>query len=331
MINNFGESFFKMSADEIEKIKRMYALKETDLNSQIKLLKNELDMFRETVSNLESANKTLSDECMELRKTSNVSSDSSHSNQELEILRKDMLRYKIAYEKTEAKNKDLIKRLESVSSGITQGDVTSSNNTSILQENEYLKNQLKDSRITLNKLTTESEHLKNKFEELSKLFLEKDKEIEFLSKEIVRQKDVIKKIEISKQNENIEQASLKKTVLLVEDSLIIRTVQKNILESIGFDVVVAKDVPEAKSHLEKSIPDLAIIDVDLSEPLDGLQVAKDLQSLSKKTPFLLMLSTKEDFNSDVSNVNSFNIVYKDQFKQDSFIETVQSAFTLKFN
>lgn len=320
-----------MSADEIEKIKRMYALKETDLNSQIKLLKNELDMFRETVSNLESANKTLSDECMELRKTSNVSSDSSHSNQELEILRKDMLRYKIAYEKTEAKNKDLIKRLESVSSGITQGDVTSSNNTSILQENEYLKNQLKDSRITLNKLTTESEHLKNKFEELSKLFLEKDKEIEFLSKEIVRQKDVIKKIEISKQNENIEQASLKKTVLLVEDSLIIRTVQKNILESIGFDVVVAKDVPEAKSHLEKSIPDLAIIDVDLSEPLDGLQVAKDLQSLSKKTPFLLMLSTKEDFNSDVSNVNSFNIVYKDQFKQDSFIETVQSAFTLKFN
>lgn len=320
-----------MSADEIEKIKRMYALKETDLNSQIKLLKNELDMFRETVSNLESANKTLSDECIDLRKTSNVSSDSNNSNQELEILRKDMLRYKIAYEKTEAKNKDLIKRLESVSSGLTQGDVTSSNNTSILQENEYLKNQLKDSRITFNKLTTESEHLKNKFEELSKLFLEKDKEIEFLSKEIVRQKDIIKKIEINNQNTNIEQASLKKTVLLVEDSLIIRTVQKNILESIGFDVVVAKDVPEAKSHLEKSIPDLAIIDVDLSEPLDGLQVAKDLQSLSKKTPFLLMLSTKEDFNSDVSNVNSFNIVYKDQFKQDSFIETVQSAFTLKFN
>lgn len=323
-----------MSADEIEKIKRMYALKETDLNSQIKLLKNELDMFRETVSNLESANKTLSDECMELRKNnynSNVSSDSNHSNQELEILRKDMLRYKIAYEKTEAKNKDLIKRLESVSSGITQGDVTSSNNTSILQENEYLKNQLKDSRITFNKLTTESEHLKNKFEELSKLFLEKDKEIEFLSKEIVRQKDVIKKIEINNQNTNIEQTSLKKTVLLVEDSLIIRTVQKNILESIGFDVVVAKDVPEAKSHLEKSIPDLAIIDVDLSEPLDGLQVAKDLQLLSKKTPFLLMLSTKEDFNSHVSNINSFNIVYKDQFKQDSFIETVQSAFTLKFN
>lgn len=320
-----------MSADEIEKIKRMYALKETDLNSQIKLLKNELDMFRETVSNLESANKTLSDECIDLRKTSNVSSDSNNSNQELEILRKDMLRYKIAYEKTEAKNKDLIKRLESVSSGLTQGDVTSSNNTSILQENEYLKNQLKDSRVTFNKLTTESEHLKNKFEELSKLFLEKDKEIEFLSKEIVRQKDIIKKIEINNQNTNIEQASLKKTVLLVEDSLIIRTVQKNILESIGFDVVVAKDVPEAKSHLEKSIPDLAIIDVDLSEPLDGLQVAKDLQSLSKKTPFLLMLSTKEDFNSDVSNVNSFNIVYKDQFKQDSFIETVQSAFTLKFN
>lgn len=320
-----------MSADEIEKIKRMYALKETDLNSQIKLLKNELDMFRETVSNLESANKTLSDECIDLRKTSNVSSDSNNSNQELEILRKDMLRYKIAYEKTEAKNKDLIKRLESVSSGLTQGDVTSSNNTSILQENEYLKNQLKDSRITFNKLTTESEHLKNKFEELSKLFLEKDKEIEFLSKEIVRQKDIIKKIEINNQNTNIEQASLKKTVLLVEDSLIIRTVQKNILESIGFDVVVAKDVPEAKSHLEKSIPDLAIIDVDLSEPLDGLQVAKDLQLLSKKTPFLLMLSTKEDFNSDISNVNSFNIVYKDQFKQDSFIETVQSAFTLKFN
>jgi DNA-binding response OmpR family regulator len=124
---------------------------------------------------------------------------------------------------------------------------------------------------------------------------------------------------------------LKKKVLIADDSLIIRSIQKNILESIGFDVVLAKDILEAKNNLEKTSFDLAIIDITLNESLDGLEIAKNLKEKNDKTPFLFMLSNKDELINDISEMKPLNIVYKDSFKQDRFIETVQSAFTLKFS
>lgn len=320
-----------MSADEdLDKVKRAFALKETELNSQIKLLKTEVEKFRSTIENLELANKNLSEECNEIKKSGFQSQPQSKENgitsQEVEILRRDMLRYKVAYEKTEAKNKELLKRVGGVNT--QSGEEQESGNPAILQENEYLKAQLKESRTALNKSTTESEHLRNKFEDLSRIFLDKDKEIDFLSKEIMRQKEIAKSFEKELQNSTV---SLKKKVLIVDDSLIIRSIQKNILESIGFDTILAKDVSEAKNNLEKSSFDLVIIDVNLDNSLDGLEVAKNLKDINNKTPFLFMLSNKEELIDDISELKPFNIVYKDQFKQDRFIETVQSVFTLKFS
>jgi chromosome segregation ATPase len=188
-----------MSDDEdLDKIKRTFALKETELNSQIKLLKTEIEKFRTTIENLELANKNLSDECNEIKKSAfqsqNQTQENSSSSPELEILRRDMLRYKVAYEKTEAKNKELLKRVSGTSS-IQSGEEQTTGNPAILEENEYLKTQLKESRTALNKSTTESEHLRNKFEELSRIFLDKDKEIDYLSKEIMRQKEIAKSFE----------------------------------------------------------------------------------------------------------------------------------------
>jgi CheY-like chemotaxis protein len=321
-----------MSDDEdLDKIKRTFALKETELNSQIKLLKMEIEKFRATIENLELANKNISDECNELKKSvfqsQNQTQENSSSSPELEILRRDMLRYKVAYEKTEAKNKELLKRVSGTSS-IQSGEEQTTGNPAILEENEYLKTQLKESRTALNKSTTESEHLRNKFEELSRIFLDKDKEIDYLSKEIMRQKEIAKSFEKELQNSTI---SLKKKVLIADDSLIIRSIQKNILESIGFDVVLAKDILEAKNNLEKTSFDLAIIDITLNESLDGLEIAKNLKEKNDKTPFLFMLSNKDELINDISEMKPLNIVYKDSFKQDRFIETVQSAFTLKFS
>lgn len=318
-----------MSADEdLDKVKRAFALKETELNSQIKLLKTEVEKFRTTIENLELANKNLSDECNEIKKTgiSSKTVENNISSPEIEILRRDMLRYKIAYEKTEAKNKELLKRVSGTNTPSDENQ--GSGNPAILEENEYLKTQLKESRTALNKSTTESEHLRNKFEELSRIFLDKDKEIDYLSKEIMRQKEIAKNFERELQSSTV---SMKKKVLIVDDSLIIRSIQKNILESIGFDTVLAKDVLEAKNNLEKSSFDLVIIDVNLDNSLDGLEIAKNLKDINNKTPFLFMLSSKDELINDISEMKPFNIVYKDQFKQDRFIETVQSAFTLKFS
>lgn len=322
-----------MSDDaDLDKIKRTFALKETELNSQIKLLKTEIEKFRTTIENLELANKNLSDECNEIRKSAsqpqNQTQENTSSSPEVEILRRDMLRYKVAYEKTEAKNKELLKRVSGTSNIQSSGEEQTTGNPAILEENEYLKTQLKESRTALNKSTTESEHLRNKFEELSRIFLDKDKEIDYLSKEIMRQKEIAKSFEKELQNSTI---SLKKKVLIADDSLIIRSIQKNILESIGFDVVLAKDILEAKNNLEKISFDLAIIDITLNEFLDGLEIAKNLKEKNDKTPFLFMLSNKDELINDISEMKPLNIVYKDSFKQDRFIETVQSAFTLKFS
>jgi two-component system, response regulator PdtaR len=64
-------------------------------------------------------------------------------------------------------------------------------------------------------------------------------------------------------------------ILIVEDEALVSTYIRNVLEESGFLVCgVASSGPEAVSLASERYPDLALVDIKLAGPMDGIEVAQ---------------------------------------------------------
>lgn len=70
-------------------------------------------------------------------------------------------------------------------------------------------------------------------------------------------------------------SSRRQTVLIVEDELDLRGLYRTALMLAGYDVTEAGDGFEALKHLDTSIPDLVVLDLNLPH-LDGRAVRQEL-------------------------------------------------------
>jgi two-component system cell cycle response regulator DivK len=70
--------------------------------------------------------------------------------------------------------------------------------------------------------------------------------------------------------------STRATILVAEDSLDSREMMEKLLQTKGFDVVLAGDGPSAVEMALQTLPDLILIDLQLPK-LDGLGVARSLR------------------------------------------------------
>ncbi len=69
-----------------------------------------------------------------------------------------------------------------------------------------------------------------------------------------------------------------RTVLIIEDDPIIAAHLSLLLESSGYKVVgVADEFEQALLTAEKYLPQVALVDVRLSGPIDGLTIGRELQ------------------------------------------------------
>jgi CheY-like chemotaxis protein len=102
-------------------------------------------------------------------------------------------------------------------------------------------------------------------------------------------------------------ASSPKTILFVEDDLVVLTAYRNKLEREGFSVVTAADGVEAMKHLMLSVPDVVILDLMLPK-VNGVDVMKFIRKTERlqKVP-VIVLST----NSIIDG------------KSDTILETAQ--------
>jgi chemosensory pili system protein ChpA (sensor histidine kinase/response regulator) len=75
-------------------------------------------------------------------------------------------------------------------------------------------------------------------------------------------------------------SSSQKVVMVVDDSMTIRTVTKRFLERHQFSVVTAKDGLDALGQLEKNIPDIILLDIDMPR-MDGFEFAVSIRSDEK--------------------------------------------------
>jgi CheY-like chemotaxis protein len=69
------------------------------------------------------------------------------------------------------------------------------------------------------------------------------------------------------------------SILIVEDEALIAAYIQDVLEESGFTIAgVASSGPEAMSLASAEAPDLALVDIKLAGPMDGIEVAQLMRS-----------------------------------------------------
>ncbi|MBC7474034.1 MAG: response regulator, partial [Candidatus Sericytochromatia bacterium] len=134
-------------------------------------------------------------------------------------------------------------------------------------------------------------------------------------------------IKIHNHNKNkTEKTKAKKgkRVLVVDDSVTTRTLEKNILENAGFEVIIAKDGLEGKEMALLHNPDLIITDVEMPK-MNGYQFANWLKKESElyTIPVIMIssLSSPEQKEKAYSTgINSY--IVKGEFNQKKLLDTI---------
>ena len=87
-------------------------------------------------------------------------------------------------------------------------------------------------------------------------------------------------------------STAKKTILLVDDEVAIRSLCGMILQGEGYNVLVAPNASKALAILETSSVDLMLTDYMMPPGIDGLELTKEVNKLYPNTKVILMSALK---------------------------------------
>jgi len=130
---------------------------------------------------------------------------------------------------------------------------------------------------------------------------------------------------VSGSRSQIETASQKQVILLVEDSIATRTQEKRILEGAGYDVVTAVDGLDAFHKLKTRDFDAVISDVQMPN-LDGLALTVKIREQKEysELPIILVTSLASDEDRKRgADAGANAYITKGTFNQDVLVETLK--------
>ena len=116
------------------------------------------------------------------------------------------------------------------------------------------------------------------------------------------------------------------TVLVVDDSVNTREIEKSILEAYGYSVVTAEDGEDAWEKTRDTLFDLVITDVEMPR-LDGFSFTERLRSDGRyrQVPIIIVTSREKDEDKKRGIMVGANAyIVKGAFDQSNLIETVRS-------
>ncbi len=120
--------------------------------------------------------------------------------------------------------------------------------------------------------------------------------------------------------------SNKKTILLVEDDIFVSDIYQTKLGQEGFQVLVAENGMEAVRKLEKSIPDLILLDIVMPY-MDGMEVLRKIKEKKewKDIPVVLLtnLSDKERVDEGMG-LGASDYLIKSHFTPSEVVAKVRS-------
>lgn len=117
----------------------------------------------------------------------------------------------------------------------------------------------------------------------------------------------------------------KKTILLAEDALTTAMLEKNILESAGFSVVIARDGSEALKKAAQEKFDLIITDV-LMPNMDGFELTTALKrdKILKDIPVIIVTTRESDADKRRGmDAGASAYILKSEFTSEGLLETIE--------
>jgi len=84
----------------------------------------------------------------------------------------------------------------------------------------------------------------------------------------------------------------KKEILLVDDNINVLTVLSDIMKTLGYLVIEAKNAQEAMEIIKQKSPDLVILDLRMPD-IDGIQLMRSIKK-EKKGMFLISIPQNEN-------------------------------------
>ena len=128
------------------------------------------------------------------------------------------------------------------------------------------------------------------------------------------------------QSESAASARTRRHVLVVDDSITTRTLEKNILEAAGYNVEVATDGIEAWELIRsKTTPDLVIADITMPR-MDGFELTRRIKQDDKTTAVPVILVTSLDSAKDKAQgieAGADAYIVKSHFDQTALLETIE--------
>jgi two-component system chemotaxis sensor kinase CheA len=120
-------------------------------------------------------------------------------------------------------------------------------------------------------------------------------------------------------------------ILVVDDSITTRTLEKNILEAAGYDVQLANDGLEAINFvLSSDLPDLIISDIAMPR-LDGFGLTQRMKNEARTNRVPVILVTSLDSPEDKARgieVGADAYIVKSSFDQTTLLETIEQLISI---
>ena len=118
----------------------------------------------------------------------------------------------------------------------------------------------------------------------------------------------------------------RKTILVVDDSITTRTLEKNILEAVGYEVKLATDGREALAVLATDgLPHLIVSDINMPR-LDGFELTGKIKTDPRYTNIPVILVTSLDSPADKARgieVGADAYIVKSSFDQGNLLDTIE--------
>ena len=120
------------------------------------------------------------------------------------------------------------------------------------------------------------------------------------------------------------QAEKKKTILVVDDSITVRQMQKQILESSGFEVHLAVDGAEGWNAIRLGDYDLVISDIDMPR-MTGFELVKQVREEPRFSQLPIIIVSYKDREEDMRKGLELGANYyltKSSFQNETYINAV---------
>jgi two-component system chemotaxis sensor kinase CheA len=123
-----------------------------------------------------------------------------------------------------------------------------------------------------------------------------------------------------------ESSNERKTILVVDDSITTRTLEKNILEAVGYEVKLATDGKEALGVLATAgLPHLIVSDINMPR-LDGFELTSRIKQDPRYANIPVILVTSLDSPADKARgieVGADAYIVKSSFDQGNLLDTIE--------